>query len=113
MEVFASVQNLQTGVGYQFLKWGALVVEIFLLCLLLIVTFLVPVPPFPHGKVPQEALLVGLSAVVSLAAGALFLKSKQPTMSLVDLISSPPCVMGATVIAIVVVPIVIGFLRGR
>ena len=96
------------------LKWTAFIVELLLLCVLLIVTFMVPVPPFQYGKTPQEALLIALSALVSAVTGALFLRgSKGSTMSLVNLISSPPCVVGMTVIAIAVVPTVIGFLRSR
>ena len=114
MALHASVQNHHVGVGYQVLKWSAFGVELLLLCVLLVVTFLVPVPPFQYGKTPQEVLLVALSAAVSLAVGALFLRgSKSSTMSLVNLISSPPCVIGLTVIAIVIVPMVIGFLRSR
>ncbi len=113
MSVHASVQNHQAGVAYQVLKWTLFGVEVLTLCVLLVVTFLVPVPPFQYGKTPQEALLVVLSAAVSLAVGALFLRGKGSTMSLANLISSPPCVMGLTVIAIVVVPMVIGFLRSR
>lgn len=114
MALHASVQNHHVSVGYQVLKWTAFSIELLILCVLLVITFLVPVPSFQYGKTPQEALLVALSAAVSLGVGALFLRgSKSSTMSLVNLISSPPCVVGETVIAIVVVPMVIGFLRSR
>ena len=113
MDVHASTQSDHASVAYQILKWSVFVIELLLLCVLLMVTFLVPVPPSPYGKVPQEALLVGLSAIVSIATGALFLRRKQPSMSLARLLVTPPCVVGMTVIAIVVVPIAIGFMRGR
>ena len=93
------------------LKWAAFVVQVLVLCMLLIITFMGPPTPFKYRLYPQIAILIGLSVLVSAATGALFLRgSKSSTMSLANLISSPPCVVGMTVIAIVVVPVVIGFL---
>ena len=113
MVLDVSSQSLKPSIGYGILKWIAFGSEILLLCLLLVFTFMVPVPPFRYGKTPHEALLVAISAAVSLGVGALFTRnSKSSTMSLGNLISSPPCVIGLTVIAIVAIPMGIGFARG-
>lgn len=115
MDVNASAHNPQVGLGYQILKWTTFVVQLGLLFMLLLITFLVPVVPgVPRGKVPEEAFFVLLSAVATAIAGTIFLRgSRNSAMSLVNLISTPPCVVGITVITIVIVPILIGFLTGR
>lgn len=115
MDTDAPVQKYHARLGYQVLKWTVFSVELLLLGLLLIITFLVPViPGIPRGKLPDIALFALLSAASALTAGALFLKgSKRSAMSLANLISTPPCIVGITVITIVVIPIFIGFLRGR
>ena len=115
MNVDASLPAKHMGFGYQFLKWTLFVIELCFLYLLLIMAFLVPViPGAPWGKIPDVALLALLSAVVSLLTGALFLKaSRSSSVSLLGLLSTPPCVVGGTVITLVAVPLLIGFISSR
>jgi hypothetical protein len=99
MDMHVALDRKPLGYGYQFAKWMLFVVEVGLLCLLLIIAFLVPVMPgHPWAKIPQDALLAGLSAIVSLLSGILFVKSSGKSISFASLISTPPCTVGVTVV---------------
>jgi len=111
MNINASLQRNHIGVGFQVIKWSVFAVELVLLCLLLMVAFLVPVPPFRWGKLPQETLIVMLSVIAAAVAGTLFLRGRESsTISLKNIVSTPPCVVAITVITIVIVPLLIGAL---
>ena len=113
MDTHTENQNSHVGVAYTILKWTVFSAELVLLSVLLMVTFLVPVPPFPLGKLPQESFLVLLSAAAAFSTGVLFLRSTKSKLAFRSLIGTPPCVIGITVIAIVVIPIAVGLSRGR
>ena len=99
--------------AYRILKWTLFVIELILLGVLLLVTFLVPIPPFRFGKLPQEAILVVLSAAIAISSGVLMTKtSKHQKLSFGNLIGTPPCVIEMTVVALVIIPMVVGLLNG-
>lgn len=98
----------------QILMWLFFVVQVCLLCLLLIIAYLVPVVPgHPWAKLPQDALFAGLSAIMSLLSGLLFVRNSGKSFSFGSLISTPPCVVGITVITLVATPLLIGFLTSK
>lgn len=111
MDVDTSVQEHRAGFGHKVLKWSLFIIELSVLCVLLIVAFLVPVPPFRWGKVPQEALLILLSMLAAISAGLLFVRDTPSSkVSVARVVSSPPFVVSITVIAIVLIPLVIGMI---
>ena len=98
----------------QILMWLFFVIQVCFLCLLLIIAYLVPVVPgHPWAKLPQDALFAGLSAMMALLSGSLFVRNSGRTLSFGSLISTPPCVVGITVITLVAIPLLIGFLTSK
>jgi hypothetical protein len=97
----------------QVLKWLLLVIELGLLCVLCLVVFLVPAPPYP-GKAPEEVGLALLASLTALLCGALFVRnSKEAKRSFVSVLLTPPCVICLCVLGVVIVPITLGFFRSR